>query len=60
MGEQSGCEYCSNYVYDDEYECYECSMSLDEDEMVSFLQGRRSGCPYFRFDDEYRIVRKQI
>lgn len=60
MGEQTSCEYCSNYVYDEDCECYVCEMDLDEDEMVRFLQGRFTGCPYFRYDDEYRIVRKQI
>lgn len=60
MNQQAGCEYCSNYVYDEDYEYYVCDMDLDEDEMVRFLQGKSAGCPYFRFDDEYRIVRKQI
>ena len=60
MAGQEGCEYCSNYVYDEEYECYVCDRALDEDEMVRFLQGRTTGCPYFRFDEEYRIVRRQI
>lgn len=59
MSSQINCEYCSNYVYDEDYECYVCDMDLDEDEMVRFLQGRSFSCPYFRFDDEYRIVRKQ-
>lgn len=60
MSEQANCEYCSNYVYDEDYECYVCDKDLDEDEMVRFLQGRFSGCPYFRFDEEYVIVRKQV
>lgn len=30
---KSNCEYCSNYEYDEEYECYICLINLDEDEM---------------------------
>lgn len=60
MSDQTSCEYCSNYVYDEDYEYYVCDMDLDEDELVRFLQGRSQGCPYFRFNDEYKIVRKQI
>lgn len=55
-----GCEYCALYVYDDEDECYVCEASLDEDEMYRFLAGRTSSCPYFRLDDEYAVVRKQM
>ena len=60
MSDQASCEYCSNYVYDEDYEYYVCDMDLDEDEMVRFLQGRCQECPYFQFNDEYKIVRKQI
>lgn len=54
------CEYCSNYIYDEDYEYYVCDMDLDEDEMMRFLTGDFSGCPYFRLNDEYKIVRKQM
>ena len=57
--EKSNCEVCMNYVYDDDSECYICAMDLDEDEMVNFVTGRFRQCPYFRFGDEYTIVRKQ-
>ncbi|RGY97151.1 DUF6472 family protein [Clostridium sp. AM58-1XD] len=57
---QTGCETCSNYVYDEEYGYYVCEASLDEDEMAHFLSGRQFACPYYQLDDEYRIVRKQI
>ena len=29
----ANCEYCSNYVYDEEYGYYTCDVDLDEDEM---------------------------
>ena len=30
---KTNCEFCMNYYYDDEYECYCCAINLDEDEM---------------------------
>ncbi|HJB89930.1 MAG TPA: hypothetical protein H9763_00490 [Candidatus Eisenbergiella merdigallinarum] len=54
------CETCANYVYDDEYEYYVCEVNLDEDEMLKFLEGSLDRCPWYRLDDEYRIVRRQM
>ncbi len=59
MASFSGCESCSHYVYNEDYECYECLVSLDEDEYARFLSGTQDSCPYYSNDDEYRIVRKQ-
>ena len=56
----TNCEYCMNYVHDDEYNCYICEVSLDEDEMVRFLSDSYHDCPHFQFNDEYKIVRKQM
>ena len=53
------CESCEFYDYDEEYDCYACQMSLDEDEMVRYLSGHTTHCPYYRFYDEYKSVRKQ-
>ena len=58
--ETSNCDYCVHYVYDEDYECYTCLVSLDEDEMAQFMRGSFSGCPYFRMDNEYKVVRKQM
>ena len=58
--QQSNCESCMNYEYDEDYECYCCGMDLDEDEMVQFLRGQSFSCPYYRPGDEYMIVRKQM
>lgn len=55
----SGCEFCMNYEYDEEYECYSCIIDMDEDEMMRMYSDKRRGCPYFRMGDEYTIVRKQ-
>ncbi|MBQ9765267.1 MAG: hypothetical protein IJW18_03610 [Lachnospiraceae bacterium] len=59
-GNVSSCECCSNYIYDEDYECYVCDVNLDEDEMCRFMTDTFYDCPYFRMNDEYRIVRKQM
>lgn len=48
------------YNYNEESEYYQCGVNLDEDEMMGFLSGRHSNCPYFKFGDEYAIVKKQM
>ena len=53
------CEMCANYDYNYESDCYECAIQLDEDEMSDFLAHSTQNCPYFKFYDEYKIVRKQ-
>ena len=55
----SCCEQCVYYVFDEDWECYVCEVNLDEDEMSRFLSGSNFECPYFRYDDEYGVVRKQ-
>ena len=57
---QINCESCTNYEYDEEYDCYVCTKDLDEDEMIRFIQGTFRNCPYYQLGDEYRIVRRQI
>lgn len=54
------CDTCSNYVYDEDYECYVCMVDLDEDDMGRFLSGGNFECSFYRQDDEYKIVRKQM
>ncbi len=54
------CDVCGYYEYDEETESYVCSMDLDEDEMYNFVTGSVSACPYFQYNDEYKIVRKQM
>ena len=56
----TSCDYCANYVYDEESESYYCDVNLDEDEMYRFLSGTQQECPYFRLDDEYAVVRHQM
>ena len=55
-----GCESCEFYDYDEYTDSYSCTLSLDEDEMTSFLSGNTRGCHYYRYYDEYKSVQKQI
>lgn len=54
------CEKCWYNEYDEETEESFCSLVLDEDEYVRFIQDANKTCRYFRPDgSEYDIVRKQ-
>ena len=59
MRKVSNCEDCVHYDYNEETEAYECNQDLDEDELVRFLKGDNANCPYYRYYDEYKFVRKQ-
>lgn len=52
------CDMCAYFDYDEDFEQYICTINMDEDDAVRFYESRK-GCPYFRFYDEYKIVRKQ-
>ena len=56
----SSCDTCSNYQYDEDYECYVCMVDLDEDDMSRFLRGGNFECSFYQLDNEYLIVRKQM
>jgi len=60
MKGKSKCECCAYYVFDEEYNCYDCQIDLDEDEMARFISRSYDNCPYFRFNDEYKTARKQM
>lgn len=60
MKEKTNCDYCINYGFDEEYNCYVCDVYLDEDEMGKFLSSSFDNCPHFKINDEYKIVRKQM
>lgn len=38
MSDAVNCEYCVNYSYDDDYECYTCEVNLDEDEIEVYYR----------------------
>lgn len=54
------CDTCMYFVYDEEYEEYFCEVNLDEDEMMRFMASSYQQCPYYRLEDEYKTVRKQM
>ena len=54
------CETCEFYEYDEDDEAYYCTVNMDEDDYARLLSGHRTDCPYYRSDDDYRIVRHQI
>lgn len=56
----SSCDSCVYYVYDEEDESYSCDIDMDEDDMVKLMSYSRSECPYYKADDEYRVVRHQM
>ena len=60
MNHEKSCDRCFYYNYDEAFGAYVCEMELDEDEMERFLMGNTARCPYFRFDDEYKTVNRQI
>lgn len=53
------CESCEFYDYDESAGEERCLMALDEDDMANFLSSSVRECPYYRFYDEYKTVRKQ-
>lgn len=56
---KANCDYCMNYFYDEEYDCWCCGVNLDQDELNLFVSDKFDHCPYFRMGDDYSIVRKQ-
>ena len=54
------CETCAYCTYDEEFDCYTCEMNLDEDEWYRFVTSSYKECPYYRYGDEYAIVRHQM
>ena len=55
----SQCDDCSHFEYDDEMDYWYCTVGLDEDEMANFIQGRVRECPFYSFNEEYELARKQ-
>lgn len=56
---QTNCESCEFFDCNDEDGTRECQIALDEDEFLRFMSGHYSECPYYRYYDEYKSVRKQ-
>ena len=56
---QGGCETCQFFDYDEEWDDNICTMNMDEDDLLRVLQGGSAACPFYRYYDEYTMVRKQ-
>ncbi len=56
---KNACESCNNYQFDDESGYYVCEMDLDEDEAEKYFHSGYGGCPFYRSNDDYEIVRHQ-
>ena len=55
----ANCEYCGNYVYDEDYGYYVCEMDLDEDEVYRIQSSASQHCPFYRQGDDYTLARRQ-
>ena len=55
----TNCDFCLYFHEDEDTGLAVCHMALDEDEMLHFILGDFRACPYYRDNDEYRIVRRQ-
>lgn len=53
------CESCTNYVYDENTDEYICECDLDEDDYAALAFRKFKDCPFYRYDDEYSVVKKQ-
>ena len=53
------CLSCVNFEYDEQLGEEVCIIEMDEDELYRLGDRESRGCPFYRFRDEYRIVRKQ-
>jgi len=54
------CDYCNNYVYDEDDETYYCAVDMDEDDYVRLMSNKNSSCPYFASNNEYEVVKHQM
>lgn len=53
------CEFCLNYEYDEDLGEEVCVIDMDEDEFYRLQEQRRESCPFYRINNEYKIVEKQ-
>ena len=55
----TNCEDCMYFDYDEMLDEDICTLDLDEDEMIRFMEHPYSSCPYYKFYDEYKTIQKQ-
>ncbi|MBO4769272.1 MAG: hypothetical protein J5563_00620 [Clostridia bacterium] len=56
--EAGSCETCQFYDWDEEIQDGVCGAYLDEDDLQRAVFSK-TGCPMYRFFDEYKSVQKQ-
>ena len=57
---QDKCDYCNNYVYDEEDETYYCEVDMDEDDYGKMMAMGSKTCPYYTSNNEYEVVKHQM
>ena len=55
----ANCESCEFFDYNEDTDSYECSVNLDEDEYLKYMESSFDSCPYYQLYDEYKTVRRQ-
>ena len=54
------CDTCAYYDYIDDDGTLGCTVNIDEDDLYRELEGgRHISCTYYKYYDEYKMVRKQ-
>ena len=56
---ENQCDTCLYLDYDEEVDEYYCSLTFDQDDMEKLSYRRNASCPYYRYGDEYSIVKRQ-
>jgi len=59
MSTNSRCDECLHYVYDDEQGYYYCAANMDQDDAERLYSRRNWECPYYHYNDDYELSRKQ-
>ena len=54
------CDTCVFNAWDEDEEDYVCQADMVEDDCYRLLADSRSGCPFYRNDNEYEVVRHQM
>lgn len=56
---ETNCDSCLYYDYNEEDDMFACRVDLDEDEFLAFMTRKTGNCPYYKYYDEYKSVRRQ-
>ncbi len=59
QGKRKKCDLCVYGEYDTDTGDLICQISMDQDEYIRYQVTDAKHCPYFEWEDEYHLVRKQ-